>query len=189
MAKRRRSNRGGMSIFEQVETARADRREMMVYGPVDTVMAHDVSSAIEHYASLNKKPITITMNTPGGSVVDGLSIYDSIKRVTAKGIKVRIIATGACMSMGTIILQAATERLSTPHTAFLLHELSMINIGTLGQQKDRHEEALRLQKVLNGILSERSGLSDAKLKVLVERRDLYMTAAEAKQWRLIDKVI
>ncbi len=126
-----------MSIFEQVETARADRREMMVYGPIDTVMAHDVSSAIEHYASLNKKPITITMNTPGGSVVDGLSIYDSIKRVTAKGIKVRIIATGACMSMGTIILQAATERLSTPHTAFLLHELSMINIGTLGQQKDR----------------------------------------------------
>lgn len=190
MVKRRRSKMvPGLTIHEQVELARAKRRELMIYGPIDTLMAHDVTSAMMFYASQSKRPITIFMNTPGGSVVDGLAIYDTIKQITAMKIPVRIVTTGMCMSMGTIILQAATERLSSPHTAFLLHELSMVNIGTLGQQKDRHEEALRLQKVLNGILSERSGLTGPALSKLVERKDMYMNAEEARKWKLIDKII
>lgn len=177
------------TIYDEIERKQLARREITITGAIDSDVSHVISVKLRYLAEQSRKPVTIYLNTPGGSVVDGLAIYDAIKSAVEGGMKVSIIATGACMSMGSIILQAATKRLSTRHTSFLLHELSMVNIGALGQLQDKHEEAKRLQNTLNSIITERSGLDKKKLKELVERRDLYLTAEEALKWKLIDGIV
>lgn len=176
-------------IHDEILRAELDRREVRVTGTVDSDTAHLIQVKLAYLCSRDDSPITIYLNTPGGSVVDGLAIYDTIKNVRKKGIIVRIQVCGACMSMGAIILQAASHREATEHSAFLLHELSMLSAGSLGQLTDRHKEAERLQSTLNGILIERTGLSENKLKELVERRDLFLSAQDAKKYKIIDKVV
>lgn len=177
------------SIYDEIERRQLERREIAITGAIDPDTAHVLSVKLRYLADIGRQPITIHLNTPGGSVVDGLAIYDLIKQTVTDGIKVRIVVTGACMSMGTIVLQAASERIATENTAILLHELAMVNFGSLGQLKDKQAEAERLQRLLNSILIERTGLTAKKLKQLVERKDLYLTANEAKQYKIVDKVI
>lgn len=185
----KRSSNIYVPIYDHIERKQLERREITITGAIDSDVSHVISVKLRYLTEQSKRPITIYLNTPGGSVVDGLAIYDAIKGIVEAGVKVNIIATGACMSMGAIILQAATKRQATKHTSLLLHELSMVNIGALGQLKDKHEEAVRLQDTLNGIIMERSGLDKKKLKELVERRDLYLTAEEALKWKLIDGIV
>ena len=176
-------------IHDEIMRAEMDRRELRITGPIDSDTAHLIQVKLGYLVDRSEDPITIYLNTPGGSVVDGLAIYDAIMAVRDKGIKVTVRAVGSCMSMGVIIMQAGSVREATEHSAFLLHELSMLTAGSLGRLTDQHKEAERLQSMLNGILQGRTGLSDNKLKELIERRDLYLSAQDAKKHKIIDKVV
>lgn len=175
--------------FERIERLQLERREIVLFGQIDNDMAYSAGVKLRYLAHENKRPITLVLNTPGGSVIDGMSLYDAITYVQEMGCDVRVVCTGACMSMGTIVLQAANERLCTPNAVFMLHELSMVNAGSLGQLKDRHNEAERLQRMLNDILMKRSGVSKDQLSKLIERRDLYLTAQEARKYNFIDDIV
>lgn len=164
------------------------RREIYFTSTVDDSSQHHLTRLLRHLVARSKKPITIYMNTAGGSVVDGLAIYDLIREL-GKKVPINIIGTGACMSMGAIIMQAATKRSATPNCAFMLHELHAGVVGSLSQMKDLHQQFDKTQKVLNAILRERTGLTNKRIREITERKDSFFSAEEALKFNLIDGIV
>jgi len=133
-------------------------------------------------------PIELRLNTFGGDVISGLSLYDSIKELNPTS-PITVRASGACMSMGTIILQAGVERLAHPHTRFMLHKLSAQDSGSLDDLDDRQQDRLKIQAILNQILLERTNLTGEELNKLIRRKDYHFTAKEALEMGLIDRIV
>lgn len=162
-------------------------RQVLLIGPINEPQFAATNHTMEYLATIAKKPIDVLMNTYGGDINSGLAIYDLIKRIDHQ-VPVHITVTGACMSMGVIILQAARKRISTPHANFMMHQLRGVNEGVLGELRDRHKHLERLQHVLDDILIKRTGLSHKELTKLTDRRDHYITAEEALSLNLIDSI-
>lgn len=176
------------SFEDEVSFVLAEARKVNLFGIVDgNIFAH-IDNMLQYLTLQSKKPIEILMNTPGGSVVEGLAIYDSIQRYT-KIAPVDILVTGACMSMGTIILQSARKRRATANSQFLLHEVSYGNSGTMTAHEDEIENSKKLQAKLNGMLAARSKLSVEELQALIKRKDHVINAKQALDIRLIDEII
>jgi ATP-dependent Clp protease protease subunit len=175
--------------FDHVQHTLAQLRRISIVGPItESVMGH-VSHSLQYQQAQDMyKPIDIYLNSPGGSVIDGLAVYDSIMH-TRKTTPVNITVLGACMSMGSIILQAGTERRAYPHAQFLLHEISYGLHGAHSEHEDFKKQADRLQKLLSGILVGRSKLTPTKLNSLIKRREYTISAQEALEVGLIDKII
>lgn len=179
---------GSGSFIDDIERELFNRREVHLTGTIDSSTAYVSIKCMRYLASQGKKPITFYLNTGGGSVYDGLSIYDHIKSTT-RIVPVNIIASGACMSMGMIIMQAATKRLALPNTGFLLHELQSSVRGSLSNMKDDMAESERLQQRLDEIVAKRSGQDIAKLRKTFERKDYFFDAQEALKFNLIDEIV
>ena len=133
------------------------------------------------------KDISLYINSPGGSVTAGLAIYDTMKYIKCD---VSTICMGMAASMGAFLLSAGTKgkRLALPNSTIMIHQPSG---GAQGQATDMRihtEWILDVKKKLNKMLSEATG---QPLEV-IERdteRDNFMTAQEALEYGLIDKVI
>ena len=133
------------------------------------------------------KDISLYINSPGGSVTAGMSIYDTMQYIKCD---VSTICMGMAASMGAFLLAAGTKgkRLALPNSDLMIHQPSG---GAQGQATDimiHADQIIRTKKKLNQILSERTG---QPLEV-IERdteRDNFMTAEEAAAYGLIDKVI
>jgi ATP-dependent Clp protease protease subunit len=179
---------GTLSFLDKVEEQMARDRILHITGEVNDGMAHELEVRLHYLTSLNNEPITIYLNTPGGSIISGLAIYDTIKEATLC-CPVSIIAEGACMSMGVVIMQAATRRLSLPHTQFLLHELSAQAGGSLGALEDTQRFQRYLQGLMDDILAKRTGNDKEKMRKLYHRKNFYITAQDAKKLRLIDAIV
>lgn len=135
----------------------------------------------------SEKDICIYINSPGGSVTAGLAIYDTIKYVKPE---VSTICIGLAASMGAFLLAAGTKgkRFALPNAEIMIHQPLG---GTSGQAEDiriQAEHILRMRSNLNRILSENTGQSIAKIEQDVDR-DNFMTADEAAEYGLIDKVL
>lgn len=134
-----------------------------------------------------KKDIQIYMNSPGGSVYAGLGIYDTMQVVSPD---VATICTGMAASMAAVLLCAGTagKRTALPHSRVMIHQPMG---GAQGQASDMEitlKEILKLKTELYEIISKHSGKSLEE----VERdsdRDYWMTAAEAKEYGMIDEVL
>ena len=135
----------------------------------------------------SEKDICIYINSPGGSVTAGLAIYDTIKYVKPE---VSTICIGLAASMGAFLLAAGTKgkRFALPKAEIMIHQPLG---GTSGQAEDiriQAEHILRMRSNLNRILSENTGQSIEKIEQDVDR-DNFMTADEAAEYGLIDKVL
>ncbi|MEE1170096.1 MAG: ATP-dependent Clp endopeptidase proteolytic subunit ClpP [Anaerovoracaceae bacterium] len=135
----------------------------------------------------SEKDICIYINSPGGSVTAGLAIYDTIKYVKPE---VSTICIGLAASMGAFLLAAGTKgkRFALPNAEIMIHQPLG---GTSGQAEDiriQAEHILRMRSNLNRILSENTGQSIEKIEQDVDR-DNFMTADEAAEYGLIDKVL
>lgn len=138
-------------------------------------------SKLEGY--FKDRPMTVVLNTPGGSVEHGLAIYDTIRMLVEGGTEVHVVGLGLVASMGTVIMQAGTRRISTPYTQFLVHQIST-GIGyyeseEVSKLKDRAGEADRLNDVVMGLLAERAGIDLEELKNMCTKKDLWMDSAKA----------
>lgn len=162
-------------------------REFPLIGPINELAFGITNLSLNYLGCLSNKPITVLMDTYGGDINSGFAIYDLVHRMNRR-VRVDIMATGACMSMGVVILQAGRQRLATPHTNFMLHQLRGMNEGELGELRDRHKHMERLQHTLDEILIGRSKLSAREIARLTDRRDSYITAQEALKLNLIDKI-
>ena len=133
------------------------------------------------------KDIQIYINSPGGSVSAGLGIYDTMQLISCD---VATICTGLAASMGAVLLTAgaAGKRSALPHSRVMIHQPLG---GVQGQASDIEITAREIQKTkreLYEILSSHSGVEIAKIEQDADR-DYWMTAAEAKEYGLIDMVL
>ncbi|MEY4297225.1 MAG: hypothetical protein RLZZ423_404 [Cyanobacteriota bacterium] len=136
----------------------------------------------------NSKPIYLYINSPGGSVTAGLAIYDTIQYVKSD---VVTICVGLAASMGAFLLGAGTKgkRLALPHSRIMIHQPLG---GTSQRQASDIEiearEILRIKDMLNGSMAEMTGQPLEKIEKDTDR-DYFMSAAEAVEYGLIDRVI
>ena len=132
------------------------------------------------------KDISIYLNTPGGSVYAGLGIYDTMQFVKSR---VATICTGMAASMGAVLLVAGEKgmRAALPHSRVMIHQPMG---GIQGQASDIEitaKEILKLKDELYQIISDHSGQAMDKIRQDADR-DYWMTAAEAMEYGMIDKV-
>ncbi|MBM5801216.1 MAG: ATP-dependent Clp protease proteolytic subunit [Cyanobacteria bacterium K_DeepCast_35m_m2_023] len=136
----------------------------------------------------NSKPIYLYINSPGGSVTAGLAIYDTMQYVKSD---VVTICVGLAASMGAFLLGAGTKgkRLALPHSRIMIHQPLG---GTSQRQASDIEiearEILRIKDMLNRSMAEMTGQGFEKIEKDTDR-DYFMSAAEAKEYGLIDRVI
>lgn len=134
-----------------------------------------------------ERDISMYINTPGGSVTAGLGIYDTVQYIKPD---VSTICIGQAASMGALLLAAGApgKRFALPNSRILIHQPLA---GVQGQATDieiHAREILRMREGLNGILAKHTGQDVEKINDDTDR-DNFMTAAEAKEYGLIDDVI
>ncbi|AKG20317.1 ATP-dependent Clp protease proteolytic subunit [Calothrix sp. 336/3] len=173
-----------ISIYSRL----ARERIIFLTEEVNDFMANDIVAAMLYLDSEDPgKDIYLYINSPGGSVTSGLMIYDTMQHIKSD---VVTICVGLAASMGSFLLAggAKGKRLALPHSRIMIHQPSG---GTRGQATDIEIEAkeiLRIRHQLNEIYAENTGQLLSKIEKDMDR-DFFMSAAEAKEYGLIDKVI
>ncbi len=165
-------------------------RERIVFlvGGINDATANLVVAQLLFLESENPdKDISLYINSPGGSVSAGLSIYDTMQFIKPD---VSTLCLGMAASMGSFLLMAgaAGKRAALPNSRVMIHQPSG---GAQGQAADieiQAREILKTREQLNRIYSERTGQTEAKIAADMER-DYWMSPVEAKDYGLIDQVL
>ncbi|GAC1621652.1 MAG: ATP-dependent Clp endopeptidase proteolytic subunit ClpP [Nevskia sp.] len=163
-------------------------RVVFIVGPIDDYMANLVVAQLLFLESENPdKDIHLYINSPGGVITAGLSIFDTMRFIKPD---VSTMCIGQACSMGSFLLSAGTKgkRFALPHSRIMIHQPSG---GAQGQATDieiQAREILYLRGLLNGLYAEQTGQPLEKIERDVER-DLFMTSAAAKEYGLIDQII
>lgn len=162
-------------------------RIIMLVDEVNEDTATSVIAQLLHLNTESYDDITLLINSPGGSVIDGLAIYDTMNRIESNVIT---IATGQASSMGAFLLSSGTKgkRKATKSTRIMIHSLSGGAVGNYHDMKVSHKESEFLQNYLSDVLSENTGISREILDIDMER-DKFLSAKEALDYGLIDEVI
>lgn len=167
-----------------------EERKIFLWGEVSDESAKDVTEKLLFLeADSPGKPITFYINTPGGSITAGMAIYDTIKLLSSD---VLVVVTGMAASMGSILLSAPKKgnRYLYPHSYVMIHQ-PLIAGQLRGPAVDIHIHAQYLEQLrarLNKILAKASGQPLDKIEQDTDR-DFYMTAEEAIEYGLADKII
>lgn len=156
-------------------------------GAVGGLSSEAAIQTIARWARISKEPITIRFSSPGGSVIDGFSLYDSILSIRNQGIQVKVQALGMAASMAAVLLQSGTERIVAPNAWVLLHEISSRTGGTIGQIRDDVKFTTELNDRLFDILAERAKVSRKRLGAMCHRKDLWLSAKEAVKLGIADR--
>ncbi|GMU47634.1 MAG: ATP-dependent Clp protease proteolytic subunit [Porticoccaceae bacterium] len=190
---------GGLVPIVVEQTARGERsfdiysrllkeRIIFIVGPIEDYMANLVVAQLLFLEAENpEKDIHLYINSPGGSVTAGLSIYDTMRFVRPD---VSTMCIGQAASMGAFLLAAgaAGKRYSLPNSRCMIHQPSG---GAHGQASDIHihaQEILKIRQRLNELLAHHTGQSVEQIALDTER-DRFLSAEEACQYGLVDQVV
>ena len=160
-------------------------RLIFIVGPVEDQMANLIVAQLLYLESENPdKDIQLYINSPGGSVTAGLSIYDTMQFVNCD---ISTICIGQAASMGALLLAGGTngKRYALPHSRVMVHQPSA---GFQGQATDieiHAKEVLELKRRLNEIMSRHTGQTVKQIEKDLER-DNFMSGEEAVKYGLID---
>jgi len=163
-------------------------RLIFIVGPVEDYMANLIVAQLLFLESENAdKDIHLYINSPGGSVTAGLSIYDTMQFVNCD---ISTICCGQAASMGALLLAGGTngKRFALPHSRIMVHQPSA---GFQGQATDisiHAKEVLELKSRLNDIMAKHTGQTIEQIEQDLER-DNFMGATDAKKYGLIDTVL
>jgi len=163
-------------------------RLIFIVGPVEDQMANLIVAQLLYLESENAdKDIHLYINSPGGVVTAGLSIYDTMQFINCD---VSTICCGQAASMGAMLLAGGTEgkRYALPHSRIMVHQPSA---GFQGQATDidiHAKETLELKARLNAIMARHTGQPVKQIEKDLER-DNFKSAAEALEYGLIDTVL
>jgi ATP-dependent Clp protease protease subunit len=181
------------AVRAQLRKEQSDRlRDVYLIGDIEKDTARACIERLRELAADNTKPITLYINSAGGNVTDGLAIHDSIRHVVSKGIEVTIIVQGMAYSMGSIVLQAASDgrRFSFPHSWIMIHEPAKWAGWQSTTAAAQHLERLKqMQDQIYRILSSRSGKPLRQIIKDTKRTDFYLDAQKALDYGLIDAVV
>ena len=165
-----------------------NERIIFIGSPIDDDIANLVVAQLLHLESEDPdKDVSLYINSPGGVVYSGLAIYDTIRFIKPD---VQTICFGVAMSMGSLLLTAGTKgkRMALPNSRILIHQPSG---GFQGQSSDieiHARETLALRDRLDEIYATHTGQTKERVHKDMER-DRYMTAEQAREYGLIDRVI
>jgi ATP-dependent Clp protease protease subunit len=181
------------AVKDLVRKEQSDRlRDVYLIGDIDKDSARAVIERLRELANDSRRPITLYINSAGGNVTDGLALHDAIAHLVATGVTITIVVQGMAYSMGSVVLQAASpgRRLAFPHAWIMIHEpakwAGWQSTTAAAQHLDRLKQ---MQNQIYRILAQRSG---KPLRLIIrdtKRTDLYLDAARARQYGLIDEVL
>src|SRR2546430_10093932 len=99
-------------------------RDVYLIGDIEKDTARTCIERLRELANDSNRPIALYINSAGGNVTDGLAIHDAVRHIVSRGIEVTIIVQGMAYSMGSVVLQAASDgrRLAVPHSWVMIHE-------------------------------------------------------------------
>jgi len=163
-------------------------RVIFLVGPVEDYMANLVVAQLLFLEAENPdKDIHLYINSPGGSVTAGMSIYDTMQFIKPD---VSTMCIGQACSMGAFLLTAGAKgkRFCLPNSRVMIHQPSG---GAQGQASDIHiqaQEILKIRSRLNELMAFHSGQPVEKIEADTER-DNFMSAAQSKDYGLVDQVI
>ena len=181
------------AVRAQLRKEAGDRlRDVYLIGDIEKDTARVCIERLRELASDNDKPITLFINSAGGNVTDGLAIHDVIRHIVSRGIQVRTIVQGMAYSMGSIVLQAASDgqRLAFPHSWIMIHEPAKWAGWQSTSAAAQHLERLKqMQDQIYRILSSRSGKPLRQIIRDTKRTDFYLDAQSALDYGLIDQVV
>jgi ATP-dependent Clp protease, protease subunit len=187
-------------IAELVDAVRAQLRkeagerirDVYLIGDIEKDTARTCIERLRELAADSNRPMTLYINSAGGNVTDGLAIHDVIRHLISRGIEVTIIVQGMAYSMGSIVLQAASEgrRLAFPHSWIMIHEPAKWAGWQSTTAAAQHLERLKqMQDQIYKILSSRSGKPLRQIIKDTKRTDFYLDALSAREYGLIDAVV
>ncbi|WP_140985367.1 ATP-dependent Clp protease proteolytic subunit [Asticcacaulis tiandongensis] len=162
-------------------------RIIFLTGPFEDGMATSICAQLLFLESENpKKEISMYINSPGGQVTSALAIYDTMQYIKSP---VTTVCMGMAASAGSLILQAgeAGQRISLPNSKIMVHQPSGGARGMASDIEIQAEDIRKTKKLLNEIYVKHTGQSYETIEKTLDR-DRYMTAAEAKEFGLIDHV-
>lgn len=174
-----------------IYTRLSQERIIFLGQEVTDSLANQIVAAMLYLDSEDpSKPIYLYINSPGGSVTAGMAIYDTMQYIKSE---VVTICVGLAASMGAFLLAAGTKgkRVALPHSRIMIHQ----PLGGTGRARLQAtdiaieaKEILRVKRELNEMLSERSGKTVEQIEKDTDR-DYFMSAQEAMEYGLIDRVI
>jgi ATP-dependent Clp endopeptidase proteolytic subunit ClpP len=171
----------------------ADPAEAHVYTFYAGVEADSVQACMAELGQWSRRepgsPITVIFNSPGGSVLDGLALFDYLRRLRTSGHHVTTMALGRAASMGAVLLQAGDRRVIGANAFLLIHEVHNTSAGKMSELEDGIDFTRRLQKRLQAILAERSSLTDVQIARRWARKEWWLDADEAVSVGLADAVL
>ncbi len=163
-------------------------RIVFLDGPIDDHTANVIIAQLLFLEAENPdKDIHLYINSPGGVVTAGMAIYDTMQYIRPD---VSTICIGSCASMAAVLLTsgAAGKRFALPHANVMIHQPLGGVQGQATEIEIHAREILRLREELNGILSKHSGQPIDRIRQDTER-DNFMTAEQALQYGLIDRIL
>lgn len=181
------------SLRRRERDAQADASEAHVYTFYAPVEGESVAACLAELGQWSRRepgsPITVIFNSPGGSVLDGLALFDYLRRLRATGHHVTTVALGRAASMGAVLLQAGDRRLVGANAFLLIHEVSHSSAGKVSELEDGVDFTRKLQKRLQAILADRSSLSEQQIARRWVRKEWWLDAEEAVGLGFADAVL
>ncbi len=181
----------GVKAILRKETAER-LRDVYLIGDIEKDNTRVVIERLREMANDSNRPITMYINSAGGNVTDGMAIHDSIRQIVRRGIEVTIVVQGMAYSMGSVVLQAASDgrRFAMPHSWIMIHEpakwAGWQSTSAAAQHLDRLKQ---MQAQIYDILARRSGKPLPKIIRDTKRVDFYLDATRALEYGLIDAIL
>ena len=184
-----------LAVAEDTERDRQVKHgKIRVLDIFDAIMPKNVYQwidALEHWGRRDPgEPITININSPGGSVTHGLALFDAIQRLRRDGHFITVRGSGLVASMASVLLQAGDERVMDKRAKLLIHEGSTSLRGdmTAGEMEDVQFFGKVLRDDILDIYVERSNMTRRQIETKWKRRDWLLTADEALKYGFVDRV-
>lgn len=176
----------------EVDDRMASLEMSHIYPFYTPVLGSTVAKAMAELHVMAQKdpecPITIVFNSPGGLVTEGFAFYDFLRDLSAQGHPITTKCIGAAASMGAVLMQAGDERIMTPTSFMMVHEISGGDEGTVAQLKDTIAIVERFQEKALDILTENAKITRAALKKKWVKTDWFLDANEALKHGFIDRI-
>lgn len=160
-------------------------RIIFLSGEINDSLANIIVSELLYLDNINHDDIYLYINSPGGSITSGMSIYDTMNFVSSKVIT---IGLGMCASMAAFLLSSGSTRLALPNTEIMIHQPIGGAQGQATDIKIAAERIIKLKEKLNKILAKNTKQDIKKIAEDTER-DNFLSANEALEYGLIDKII
>lgn len=162
-------------------------RIILLSGEIDDILANTVVAELLYLDSLSHEDISIYINSPGGNVTSGFAIYDTMNFIKSD---VSTICLGMAASMAAFLLSSGKEgkRYALPNSEVMIHQPLGGASGQATEIKIAAEHILKTKKKLNEILAKNTGKSIKQIENDTDR-DNYLTANDAKDYGLVDKIL